>query len=1829
MAVIETTKQNPIGDARSKYLKNTFLSDMTPQEAEKTINFYQSDPDRIARTYRSDEAYDGLKRQKVLESSAKYPKMNELIGDLPSSVLTTEYIDDVTLIAKKDKEYNDILQQIKESDVGLMGTVADFYERRNLEEERGKHSVLSQREGLTDEEIQAEYDIINLINKRLDAIPNPTKDTFSFNTAKGIGDLAASSDKALVSGGTLGLINPALGLFAMGVVLTDESNYRFAGRYLRENPNATAEEALKAVQIPAVIDAGIEMALTAGGAGILGVFSKTLNNVIGKGGGGILSKTLGKSKIGGKITNWMDKTWSGKISTSIAAGVGGELLLEEKAQQLNEEAFFETYKGDKSHLVATLNYLGADVANLFSGEGLNERNKEIFEMIRTTGGAIAIISAIGGGFDKVSSNSSDWIKDKQKSFNERLQNNEKFKKALGDFKTTIDGTKAPDVFKKQMMQELTKDGKTYLTAQKILDLKALAESKLSAEKLERFNKAYAAFAEEQNIDSKLESGEKIDTPIADFIEMFGLDEELYQSALDGSSPTQSTESSEELKAEKTSSWNTESELEQYAKITDSIINMDRFKNFTEDEKASVSGAMQIQFESLKKVLKDGQDLTTESFIETYIPTFNEKEGDGRAVFNRAENQISLYEKGDISSILHENQHSFFSTVERAYFQDNLNDDYRSVYEDIRESLGETELKQPLSSDGQEKLSDMFEKYMTTGVAPNNSLQKIFSDIKNLMLKIYATANAVTGLRISPEVKTYFDSMFAAELQVRTAENNSRLSPLSKPASMTNEEYQDYLLTVDSARTDESIITRKDSEKRESMKNTEGMQNYKETQKNEFISKLSEQSVYKAQVMMLTEKVNSKYIEENNIENVSGAYVSENGKIGTNLELDIDTISGSLGYASSLEMITDATSIDTLEQSADNFANEQVDIKIDEKLGVLHQDIPYLSQSNKYRLKQLVIESGSKNVEVRMKEIISSVNNYMNKVSSKDSSDYKSTYDTFVKKNDQARAAYLRGDIELSSKLFEEAAYNSVLMEAKKEARNNLEKLSDKINFLKDAKSVTINKIGEENHNFLIDLLYNWRFITNNSGTGLTIDEQVDNWVDRIPSGMFFDKKMVSQNKEFLVNGTLKQYRDTEKQIENMRYKDAEFFGILIDGIEQTSRVDVSLKAINLDETKGALREAAMEEFMAKKGKVVKVTTEKQKLGWLKQFYAGQLDSTETFFNNLFGEKVAMLYVRPYFRSLENAENEFAEIKKTMGEIYTKHGKDKGGLTVDRKLMIPELGMAISEQTMLEIALNNGNSFNRDNMKVTLKQQVEAEQGRVLNITEESYSSILDQIDKVYFDIAEDFSKLLGGYWQSTKDNYRKLTGNELTAVLGEEFSVHGKTYSGWYYPATKIDIRPHAEMESVLGAEDMMKSLINASHLNERSGAITGNLDLTNANLMKHLHNVVLFKYVAEPYRDLSNFLKESKGDISSVAGDFRYNSMVKWFNNSLKPDSIDTPLFSQMEKIYKMAILSWKYSTALIQLTAFVGAAPQVGMRNLRKAAIKQLTNPAEFNFNAIATKSPALKARWEHIEEAAFDMIHNPHKTKQSKYDIFMRAGFFPLAYLDLIAANIAWEAANYQAKEELLYNTEEASLYADSVMRTSQGDFSYYSKPEIAKGWSRLFVPFMTYFLASGSNLRAAYADKNVMKVGSYLIALGIIVPLLESVIKEPLKDDDDEFTLTESWLDNSVATMTTALVPIPMISKLPINAFKTIIGVVNPDINVKKRYYSNEIPLQKAMEKASRGIDAALESGLNKAGFKTKKSAAENAFKSLSNFGDIGLPNELMREMVKPYFKDLTD
>lgn len=1826
-------------DAKQRYLKNSVVNKMTPEEATKSIEISND----IASTgaaplTASVYGYDNYKKNKVLNYSQQYPEMAPLIADPALGSLTTQSIDDVAMNAKASRDYKELVTSIKEQDSGVGGTIADSYERRNLQQRRDKAFVNSYSDELDEDQKQVHRDIVKLIDKRLQFIPNPDKDSLIFNTAQSIGDLGATMDRSLLVGGALSVtpVGPVAGLIGTGLVITDEANYRFAARYLMEHPEATALEALEAVESGATVEAGIEIGMTAVGGNVLGRLLKPIKNITAK---GATAKALSKTKLGRAIND----SFLGRFFKSGVIGGTGELL-EEIPQGQSEEAMFASIGTDKSHFETAMEYIGADtrnvVDNLTKGTPLNERNEGIKEMFRKTFGATFLLGGIGGGADYVTEKKSNYSTEKSKSRVQKSNENQVFQKSLDNIKQTIDSSKAPDVFKQKMMEELSKNNSTYLTVSNLNDLDIMAQEKLSADKYDRFSEIRAKVESEYDLQQKIDSGEKINVPIADFVEAFGLDNELFQSAKEMASPTDITDSAVEMQGKDSRAYEISSDVEAYGEIIDSVLDMEQFTNLKNNEKASIAGAMQVQFDSLRKALKDGQDLTVQSFKENYLPGYaRDFRANKKGAFDRVNKLVRVFDKGDITSVMHENQHWWSTTIEEAYYKDELNPEYRKIYEDVRKHLGENKKSKAISTEGQEKLAEEFEKYMATGKAPNASLGRLFRDIKQMMLAVYGTLRTIgDGKKLSPELTEYFDAMYAADLQVTVAENRTGLNPIAKPEWMNDEEYVKYKQTVENAREEEALLTRKANEKRAKKKETKASQEFLEKQKQGFIDKMQDEPVYIAQGELLQDKISKEYADEFFI--TAPMYVTKDGKYGKSM--DIDALATSLGYKTGLDMISEALAIPTLEQQSEIFANKELENKINRESDVELSDVPYLSQQNKLRLKQLVTESGVKNVNAVMKDTIDSVNRAMAEMSVQDATDYQTTYDTFVKQNNEMRDNFTKGNDAVAQSLAKKAAYNSVMLEAKRDASNTMDQLSNKVDFINNANKSAIKSIGQKNYDLILDMLNNWKLTTNSSTSAMNLDEQVDAWVARQPKGMFFDSKIVGENKEFIVGGSSKQYKDTQKQIENMNYKEAEFLSILSDGIEQTSRVAESTLLQNKDKVAKLENTELMEHFLKQDGVIKKVTKvdgkgrfEKWSNKIRKAFHG--LDAQETWLVKMFGEKVAQTVIRPFFRAMERSTISYEKTVTKIGDIYVKNGFDRGGLTATKDNYIEELGISISNQTKLEIALNNGNVHNKSNMRTTLEQEVRQTDGRTISLNDAMYDGILNRIELKFFKLARDISAVISEDKNLVAKQYKKHTGNDFVEVLGDEFTVHGKTFKGWYYPSEKIDLDKVSAMEEEFGSDVFIKNIKNQNFNTERTMNKLGGLDLTNGHLMRHLRNKAMFLEAADEYNSVREFLVNNRRDIRRIAGDYRYDMINNWTKQVFKPDIITNVFVAQADKVIKMAILGAKATTSLLQLTAFVNAAPEVGMNNVRKALGKKFTELGSWSPNSMRNKSVGLRNRYDNGQQAVLNIMKDYHKTKVSGYDKTMGWMFLPLQYFDLIAADIAYDAAHIKATEELGYNAEEASIYADSIMRTTQGDFSAYSKPEIAKGWARLMVPFGTYFLASSSNLRASFAVGDVTKGTSYLIALGLVIPIMETFIRETAdelikgEDDDDEVTFAVKAIENSIQTLTLAMFPVTGlgIDKLPMNAFKTIIPVIDPDIKVSRKYYSSGIPLTQAVAKASMGLDNTSKGILAAAGFKTKKDAKEYLAKGADQIGSLFLPNDLWKILSDRMFEKYLD
>lgn len=193
--------------------------------------------------------------------------------------------------------------------------------------------------------------------------------------------------------------------------------------------------------------------------------------------------------------------------------------------------------------------------------------------------------------------------------------------------------------------------------------------------------------------------------------------------------------------------------------------------------------------------------------ETFYQEMRQPEqGGARAQFNPATLEISLLEKADLSSFLHELGHAFFEITAMVAAQPNapqtLVDDMQTLFN----ATGYTGTLQewlatPVSQRriAHETVAESFEQYLIDGKAPSLELQSLFERMRTWMLRVYRTLQDFLSrnpnAKLTDEVRGVFDRMLATDEAIAAAKAARAALPLftsAEQAGMTPEQFADYL-----------------------------------------------------------------------------------------------------------------------------------------------------------------------------------------------------------------------------------------------------------------------------------------------------------------------------------------------------------------------------------------------------------------------------------------------------------------------------------------------------------------------------------------------------------------------------------------------------------------------------------------------------------------------------------------------------------------------------------------------------------------------------------------------------------------------------------------------------------------------------------------------------------------------------------------------------------------------------------------------------------------------------------------------------------------------------
>lgn len=172
--------------------------------------------------------------------------------------------------------------------------------------------------------------------------------------------------------------------------------------------------------------------------------------------------------------------------------------------------------------------------------------------------------------------------------------------------------------------------------------------------------------------------------------------------------------------------------------------------------------------------------------------------------------ITLLEKADLSTFLHETGHFYLEVLGDLATAENAPEQIRNDYATVLKFLG-LESRDQLTLDGKEKGSAEYnraveahekfaranEAYLMEGNAPSVELQGIFQRFKSWMLMVYRQMSAL-NVTLNNDVRAVLDRVYASDAEIEAAKNEVNVEALfidATAAGMSAQEFELYRASV--------------------------------------------------------------------------------------------------------------------------------------------------------------------------------------------------------------------------------------------------------------------------------------------------------------------------------------------------------------------------------------------------------------------------------------------------------------------------------------------------------------------------------------------------------------------------------------------------------------------------------------------------------------------------------------------------------------------------------------------------------------------------------------------------------------------------------------------------------------------------------------------------------------------------------------------------------------------------------------------------------------------------------------------------------------------------
>lgn len=443
-------------------------------------------------------------------------------------------------------------------------------------------------------------------------------------------------------------------------------------------------------------------------------------------------------------------------------------------------------------------------------------------------------------------------------------------------------------------------------------------------------------------------------------------------------------------------------------------------------------------------------------------------------------------------------------------------------------------------------------------------------------------------------------------------------------------------------------------------------------------------------------------------------------------------------------------------------------------------------------------------------------------------------------------------------------------------------------------------------------------------------------------------------------------------------------------------------------------------------------------------------------------------VQDVIEAMGKANDRWAALSKEIEpqlEVLTKDGKKVYG-DIPMPDSLRRQGMSWTKERVVVACLNMGNAGNlqrlMDGYGLT-QEDIDLIASKLTAAEWQAIQNIWNAVDSLWPDIAATHEKL--NYFRPQKTERQPLV---VQTADGQTVNLSGGYYPAKYDKRLDRDIAQWTERDDILDTQSMILQVptAKAGATKARAANVVRPINLSLSVLGEHVGEMIRYIYLSEPVRDADRVFANKNLASRNVEtmGDDLQDMIRPALKNVIRPEPKQYGAFESMRVKTSLYYMAWNFWTAAQNIT---GVFPSILQADGHYASglLHTLTNPLRAH-RAMLEASSYMRLRESNIERDMRKQIRDFGKAgveiggKHYNWQDVQGVGFAAIRFIDAMVSMPAWWGV-YNAQMEEHGDVQRATQAADAAVNKALGSGLAIDSTQFQRApFLSLLAPFMSF-------------------------------------------------------------------------------------------------------------------------------------------------------------------------